>query len=168
MNRALLPALLIVFAPQVLADDASRTAPISLRADRIEIDQKTGLSRYQGKVALNQGTLRLTADRATVERQGELLKRVTAEGKPATFLDRPEGQTDFIEGEALRMEYEALERKLRLVGQATVKRGQDRLTAGELHYHLNTETVIARRLDGRRVIATLNPQKPSAPAGETP
>jgi lipopolysaccharide export system protein LptA len=165
MNRALLLTLLIALAPLTQADDASRTAPVSLRADRIEIDQKSGLSRYQGKVALNQGTLRLTADKATVERQGELLKRVTAEGKPATFRDRPEGQTEFIEGEALRMEYEALERKLHLVGQVSVKRGKDLLKAGELHYHLNTESVTARSLDGQRVIATLNPVKPAA---ETP
>jgi lipopolysaccharide export system protein LptA len=165
MRTTLFLAALLTVAASATADDASRQAPVNLRADRIEIDQKTGISRYRGKVAVNQGTLRLTADSATVERRGELLHRVTAEGKPATFRDRPEGQTEFVEGEALRMEYEALERKLHLVGKVSVKRGDDLLRAGELHYHLNTESVTARSLDGQRVIATLKPQPKT---GETP
>lgn len=168
MKSVLIVAITFISASAVQADDASRQAPVSLRADRIEIDQKTGISRYQGKVAVNQGTLRLTADKATVERQGELLRKVTAEGKPATFRDRPEGQTEFIEGEALRMEYEALERKLHLTGKVSVKRGDDLLKAGELHYHLNTESVTARSLDGQRVFATLKPEKKADASGAAP
>ena len=168
MKSVLIVTITFIAASAVQADDASRQAPVSLRADRIEIDQKTGISRYRGKVAVNQGTLQLTADKATVERQGELLRKVTAEGMPATFRDRPEGQTEFIEGEALRMEYEALERKLHLTGKVSVKRGDDQLKAGELHYHLNNETLTARSLDGQRVFATLKPEKKADAPGAAP
>jgi len=150
-----------------LADDASRQAPITLRADRIEIDQRTGLSRYLGHVVLTQGVMRLTADRTTVTRQGELLRSISAEGQPATFRDRPENQTDFVDGQAARIEYEALDRRLHLTGMAQIIRGEDRIRAGELHYNFNNETVIARSQDGQRVRAALMPQK-KADREETP
>ena len=154
-------ALTALHAGTVQADEVSRQLPASLRADRIVIDQKTGISRYQGHVVVNQGTLRLTADQATVEQQGQLLRRVTATGHPVTFRDKPEGQIQFIDGESQRAEYEALEQKLHLIDKVVVRQGDDLIRAGEIHYHLNTETIRARSLDGQRVVATLNPARKS-------
>ena len=153
--------MLTAFTGAAWADDASRQLPASLRANHIEIDQKTGISRYRGKVAVTQGTLRVTADQATAEQQGDLLYRITAEGRPATFRDKPEGQGQLVEGEAQRVEYEALERKLHLTGNVVLRHGDDRLQAGEAHYNLNNQSVSARRLDGQRVTATLNPMRAS-------
>lgn len=114
--RALPLLALAALALPAAGADRPPAEPVNLRADRIEIDQRRNLSRYQGHVVLTQGALRLTADRAETRSRDQTLERVTAEGRPATFRHRPEGQPEPIEGEALRAEYEASEQRLHLYG----------------------------------------------------
>ncbi len=80
-----------------LAADGERQLPVNLRADRIDVDQKKGLSVYRGHVVFSQGSLRLTAARAEVQSRASVVETVTAEGKPVTFRHLPEGQVEFIE-----------------------------------------------------------------------
>jgi lipopolysaccharide export system protein LptA len=120
MRRHTLPLIaLAALALPAIGAERLPGEPVNLRADRIEIDQRKNLSRYQGHVVLTQGTLRLTADRAETRSRGQTLERVTAEGRPATFRHRPEGQPEPVEGEALRAEYEAPEQRLHLYGSET-------------------------------------------------
>ena len=114
-----LSALLVV-PLCALAADNDRQQPINLRADRIDIDQKKGLSLYRGHVVFSQGTLRLTAARAAVQNRANLVETVTAEGKPVTFRHRPEGQKEFVEGTASRAEYHALAQRMDLYGEGAL------------------------------------------------
>lgn len=157
MRHALLTLLLAATLPAAHAADKARQEPVNLRADRIEIDQKTGISRYLGHVRLTQGTLRLTADRAEARQRGEALESVIAHGKPATFRERPEGQTEFIDGQAARAEYYALERRVALYGGVDIQRGRDHLRAGEAHYDMTSGTLRATSDATQRVYAALAP-----------
>jgi len=114
-----LSALLVVPLCALAADD-DRQQPVNLRADRIDIDQKKGLSLYRGHVVFSQGTLRLTAARAAVQNRANLVETVTAEGKPVTFRHRPEGQKEFVEGTASRAEYHALAQRMDLYGEGAL------------------------------------------------
>jgi len=114
-----LPALLAM-PLCALAADGERQLPVHLSADRIDIDQKKGLSLYRGHVVFKQGTLRLTAARAEVQNRANLLETVTAKGKPVTFRHRPEGQKEFVEGTAGRAVYHALAQRLDLYGEGAL------------------------------------------------
>jgi len=114
--RFLLPALLAM-PLCALAAENNRQQPVHLRADRIDIDQKKGLSLYRGHVIFSQGTLRLTAARAEVQNRANAVETVTAEGKPVTFRHRPEGQKEYVEGKARRAKYYALAQRLDLYGE---------------------------------------------------
>jgi len=46
---------------QPIPDD--RSQPIQLEASRGQLDQKTGISVYEGNVVITQGSMRLAADR---------------------------------------------------------------------------------------------------------
>ena len=115
----LLPALLAV-PLCALAVENERQQPVNLRADRIDIDQKKGLSLYRGNVVFSQGTLRLTAARAAVQSRASVIETVTAEGKPVTFRHRPEGQKEFVEGKASRAVYHAPAQRLELYGEGAL------------------------------------------------
>jgi lipopolysaccharide export system protein LptA len=118
-TRFLLSALLAM-PLCALAAESDRQQPVHLRADRIDIDQKKGLSLYRGHVVFSQGTLRLTAARAEVQNRANALETVTAEGKPVTFRHRPEGQKEYVEGKARRAKYYALAQRLELYGEGTL------------------------------------------------
>jgi lipopolysaccharide export system protein LptA len=157
--------LLLLIVSAAPADERFRTAPAKLRADRIEINQKTGESRYLGHVEINQDTLRVTADRASVRQQAGLVEHIRFEGQPATFRDKPEGQDQFIEGEARRIDYEALHRRAHLYDNVKIRRGADLLQSGTVHYNMNTQAVTAESSGGQRVIVVLDPKHTTPPTG---
>jgi lipopolysaccharide export system protein LptA len=164
----LLPALLAV-PLAVQAAEGERQLPVYLSADRIDIDQKKGLSVYRGHVVLNQGTLRLTAARADVQNRANLLETVSAEGKPATFRYRPEGAAEFIEGEASRAVYHALTQQVDLYDNVQVQRGRDLFRSAVLHYDIVNQRLIAESAPGRRVYAALVPHhQEESPKGVRP
>lgn len=156
---------LLIFAllTAVPVPAAEPVAPVHLRADRIEIDQKRGVSRYQGHVVLTQDTLRVTADRAEARGRQQTVEQVTAEGRPTTFRYRAAGRPELIEGEARRAEYDVATRQLTLTGAVEVRQGQDLLRAGIVHYDMQAETVEAHADADRRIYAALAPrQKPDS------
>ena len=167
-SRFLLSALLAV-PLCVLGTDNERQQPVHLRADRIDIDQKKGLSLYRGNVVFNQGTLRLTAARAEVQNRANVLETVTAEGKPVTFRHRPEGLAEFIEGEASRAVYHAPTRRVDLYGNVQVQRGRDLFRSAVLHYDIENQSMVGESANGRRVYAALESRarKPMLP-GDRP
>jgi lipopolysaccharide export system protein LptA len=164
----LLPALLPM-PLCALAAEGERQLPIYLSADRIDIDQKKGLSLYRGHVLFKQGTLRLTAARAEVQNRANLLDTVTAEGKPATFRYRPDGTEEFIEGEANRAVYHALARQVDLYDNVQVQRGRDLFRSAVLHYDIENQRLIGESAPGRRVYAALMPHSSDeSPRGVRP
>jgi len=170
LRRALLllPALLSVPLGARAADD-ERQLPVHLRADRIDIDQKKSTSLYRGNVVFTQGTLRLTAARAEVQNRVSVVETITAEGKPVTFRHRPEGQEEFIEGEANRVVYHALTQHADLFGAVQVKRGRDLFRSAVLHYDVVDQSLIGESDSERRVYVALVPHaaRPAVP-GELP
>jgi len=86
---------------------AQNQAPIELSADRAEVNNNTGVSRYFGSVILTRGPMRLTGEVMHVytDANGEL-ERIEVDGTPATYRERqPEAPTRHAE--APRMEYYA-------------------------------------------------------------
>lgn len=159
MSRPVLIFLLVVAPAAVAAAEPLRQQPVNLRADRIEIDQKTGISRYLGKVVLTQGTLRIGADRAEARALNHSLDRVTASGRPMTFRDRLPDGSGFVEGEARNAEYRAVAQQLDLHDQVVVRRERDVLRAGRMRYDIKLKTVHAERDGDQRVIAALVPRR---------
>ncbi len=159
MTRVLpLVALLLVPGPAGAAEPP-RQQPVNLRADRIEVNQKTGISRYLGKVLLTQGTVRISADRAEARALNQGLERVTASGRPVTFRDRLPDGSGFIEGEARNAEYRVVAQQLHLHDQVVLRRERDVLRAGRMRYDIELKTVHAERDGDQRVIAALVPRR---------
>jgi lipopolysaccharide export system protein LptA len=131
---------------------------VQLRADRIDVDQKKGLSLYRGNVVFSQGTLRLTAARAEVQSRATVIETVTAEGQPVTFRQRPEGLTEFIEGAASRAVYHALTRQVDLFGEVQVQRGRDLFRGAVLQYDIGNESLVAEGAAGQRAYVALVPR----------
>ena len=57
--------LLLPMAAWGLSDD--RNQPMHIEADRASLNEKTGISTYEGNVHVQQGTLNLRGDRMTVQ-----------------------------------------------------------------------------------------------------
>lgn len=168
LHRALLWLAVLPAPLCALAAGTDRQQPVHLRADRIDIDQKTGVSLYRGHVIFTQGTLRLTAARATARHRGNELETVTAEGAPVTFRHRPEGSEAFIEGDAERAVYHAPTRRVDLYKNVNVRRDRDSFRGAVLHYDIENESLIAESDAERRVYVALVPRAGRVLPGDKP
>lgn len=138
MSRHLnaLCCLLLALPGLTAALESDRQQPIHVHADRVELDNRSGISTYRGHVTLEQGSLYLSAELLVVHRAANTLERIEAEGQPVRFRQRPEGASADIEGEAWRLEYRATEDRLLLRGAASVQQGGDRFTGERIDYDI--------------------------------
>lgn len=136
----LLLGALLALPTLAAALESDRQQPIQVQADRVEMDNRSGVSTYRGNVILDQGSLHMEADLLIVYRATAELDRIEAEGRPVRFRQRPEGATADVEGEALRLEYRAAEDRLLLQGAAWVQQGGDRFSGERIQY----DTVLSR------------------------
>ena len=172
-------ALLACLCSPAAAEKADRDKPINLEADRVHIDDAKKVSVFEGNVVLTQGTLVMRADRMIVREDGQGFNQGTAFGNPVTFRQKRDGVDEYIEGEALRVEYDGKAERLQLFNRAQMKRGTDEVRGSYISYDQPTEVfnVVGTHDDGSgkatsgRVRAIIQPKtkdKPQAPAPALP
>ncbi|MHB1951685.1 MAG: LptA/OstA family protein, partial [Acidiferrobacteraceae bacterium] len=79
---------------------SDRTQPVNINADRIRINQRTGMTAYYGHVTVQQGTLRIEADRVTASTLARGVRQIDAYGAPVRFREQPRRGAPVIHGSA--------------------------------------------------------------------
>ncbi len=138
MARFLFSVLLAASLP-AWAEKADKDKPVNLESDSARMDDVQKLAIYEGHVVLTQGTLTITADRIDVRQDDKGFSSGEAVGKPTYFRQKMEGKDEYAEGWANRLEYDGRADKLKLIGQARLKRGEDDLRGNLITYDGKTE-----------------------------
>lgn len=159
--RPLAPLLLLALsATPAPARQADAEQPVHIRARAVEVNEKTGVAIYRGRVSLTQGSLRIDAERVEVTMQNEELKSIRASGQPAkaqSTTDR--GET--VKVQAKRIDYDARRRQLDLHEQAVVQRERDVMRGTVIHYNLQSLELFAEGGDDGQVTAVVQPRAPA-------
>lgn len=155
-------------AASALPED--RNQPIQLEASRGQLDQKTGVSIYEGNVAITQGSMRLTADTATIYVKDSSFQRMDATGNPANLRYKPAADKPEIQGTSKRVEYDVASAKVVMTGGVRVVQGQDVFTGDRLEYDLKDDVIRAKGAgENGRIQFTIQPKSQnSAPAPKKP
>lgn len=154
---------LILFPLVAMALGTDTRKPIHIQADRIKLNEKTGISEYTGNVKLTQGTIDVNADKITVIQSSGELEKILIEGTPARFHQKPDGSNELINAQAKNMEYLADKRRLYLHGDAVVIQGPNRFSGDRIEYDTYTSTVTAHSSSQQPVDVILHPD-----GGKTP
>ncbi len=165
-----LVATLALASPLVVALPEDRAQPIHLEANRGQLDQKTGVSVYEGNVIITQGSMRLTADTVTIYVKDNNFQRMEATGAPVNLRYRPTADKPEIQGASQRVEYDVAGAKVIMSGGAKLTQGQDTFTGERVEYDLKGDVVRARGAgDNGRIQFTIQPQAQNpAPAVRKP
>ena len=118
---------------------------VYLEADKVEIDEKTGISKYLGNVKLNRGNLTILADTMMIFKTGKMLNRVSAKGHPVKFNKQRSAEEKEIRGQALQLEYDAQKETLELKQDAKLWQEQDQFTGDFIQYNIQQEIVHASK-----------------------
>ncbi len=113
--------------------ESDRAQPIQVEADSVEIDERKGVSTYEGHVVIRQGSIRIEADRVSVRQKGSRSEKVTAEGAPVRFQQQPD-KGELVKGTAKRAEYSIDSELLYLLGDAVLTQGSDNFKSDRIIY----------------------------------
>jgi lipopolysaccharide export system protein LptA len=175
LAAAALAALLLV-PLAAAAEKADRDKPLQIEANRMSADDARKVATFEGDVVLTKGTIRMTAARIVVTEGEKGFNHATATGEPVRFrqrLDPKDGKAAvWVDGEALRVEYDERTERVELFEKARVTRDRDEVRGDYILYDQRTEFFSVRAgkdSTSGRVRAVIQPKSTSAqPAGETP
>ena len=136
--------LLLGGSPAAHALKTDQDQPVYLEADSVLVDEQKSQSIYTGHVQIRQGSMDLRADQVTVHHYPDRRpEHITATGSPATYRQAIEGQKEDVQGEALRIEYDADKDKITLIGKAVLYQGKDTFRNDRIIYDRATGEVKA-------------------------
>lgn len=155
----LLLLLLATLPAAALALATDKDQPVHIEADRGELDDVKGVTTYEGRVVVTQGTIKITGDRVVLHYdKNREVERAEAFGKPATYEQRPDGEKEPVRAKALRMDYQVKEGVIDLYDDASVLQSGNSLFGSRVTYDTVNERVKASRSgsgeDRVRVILT--------------
>lgn len=159
-------ALISVAQAQVEAEQ-----PIYIESDSLDIDDTRGVSTYRGNVQFKQGGNQLWADEVMIHsRDRSELDKMVATGKPARFHQAPApGKDQETNGEADKIEYQALQGVVVLDGRARLSQGSNVFTGNRIEYETQQRLVRAGKAANTkkpgRVQVVIQPRKKPDAAG---
>ena len=109
------------------AERADRTKPMSVTSsggNPDTVDLKKHSAVFVGNVIITQGTLEIHADRVEVSEDADGQRLGYAFGSPdhpATFRQKRDGEDEYSEGDATRIEYDSAGNRVRFVGAAHLR-----------------------------------------------
>ncbi|NTV10892.1 MAG: lipopolysaccharide transport periplasmic protein LptA [Zoogloea sp.] len=143
MLRALACATCLFLALPAAAEKADRQKPVNIEADRVTVDDKNKVHIFEGHVILTQGTLVIRSDKLVVTQDAEGYQHGTATGGEnglAHFRQKREGRSDYVDGEAERIEHDARAERSQLFRRAWIKSGEDEVHGQYIQYDAVAET----------------------------
>lgn len=161
-------ALGLLLSPACWGLDTDRQQPIHIQADRITVQEKEGVSYYEGNVQFTQGSLQIHGDEITVHLQDDVLQKIIVKGSPATLQQQPESDQELVHSKAKQMEYDAMQQIVTLTENAQVQQGPNSFAGDYIEYDTRTNRVSARKgeAEGSRVHVIITP--PPENQGEQP
>ena len=156
--------MLLIVAPGAMAFFGSDDEPMYVEADRVDIDDARGESRYKGSVEVNQGGIFIGGDSMITSRndKGEVNKVVT-NGKPAVFTQKAGKGKKAMNAKADRIEFYLDNDLVLLLGNAQIKQSSTEFFGNRIEYNMNTQAVHAERgSSGKRVRMVMQPKKKAA------
>ena len=122
-----------------ISEEADSDKPIEIEADTMTVEETKNTSTYEGDVILTQGSLLINADKLIIREDRQGFQHSTSIGNPTTFRQKMEGFDEYIEGKALRIEYDGHMDKIHLYEKAFVKRGDDEVWGDYIMYDATSE-----------------------------
>lgn len=163
-------SLLVTIVPNVLALPGDRQQPIKIRADRMVVDERQGISHYSGEVHMTQGSLEVRADDLVVHINKGQVIQIIITGEPATLQQQRQADQPAIRSSAKKMEYDTRTGRLFLIDNASVLQGPNRFSGDRIEYDTFRSIVAAgthEENQGGRVRAVIEP-RPTSPEESSP
>lgn len=158
MSRGVIALALVIAlgagAPRARAHRLAQ--PLSVRADSIQINERTGLSVYQGHVRLVQDGLTVRAAEVRVRSAHGVVLSIRAVGHPLHMEDQKTGGLPVF-GQAQALHFIASKDEVSLTTHVVLRQGVDILHGHIIHYYVRSQRVTAIKGATKQVRARIAP-----------
>lgn len=157
---ALLSALLPFAAAPLQALPSDRDQPIHIQSDSAERNEKKGITTYRGDVQMDQGTLRIEADKVVIHSLDNQVSMIVATGKPAHYHQTPEVNKPAVKASGNTIKYMVTEEKLQLIKNASLVQNDGTTMTGErINYDMKDAVVkAAGQTNSKRIHMVIPPK----------
>jgi lipopolysaccharide export system protein LptA len=129
---------LVCLSMPLMALESDRQKPLKVSANSTDGTLGDGITTLRGNVDIRQGTLRITADEAEVNKIDGRVSSVTFRGQPASLEQEIEEQ-GLVKAIANVIDYKVASGLVTLTGEADVKHPQYQISGELLTYDLNVQ-----------------------------
>ena len=142
--NALLSVVLSTFSAPLWALASDKNQPIHISSDSAERNEKKGVTIYTGSVQMEQGTLRIDADKVVIHSTNNEISKIVATGTPAQYQQKPSPQKQMVVAKGDTIEYMLAAEKLFLINNASLRQNDGTLMTGErIDYNIKESLVKA-------------------------
>ena len=171
---------LALLAPAAHSERADRSKPLSIESSGKTPDTLNLLKHsavFTDNVVITQGTLVIHANRVELSEDPDGQQLGTAIGSPAapaTFRQKRDGENEYSEGEAQRIEYDSAANRVRFIGAAHLRMLKGATVTNQANsdlitYDTASETIQLTPVAGGRSTVVITPKSaPSAPRAVPP
>ncbi len=153
--------LLTLIGLLVATGVAAQGGPVTIEADKVRMDQQSGVGFYEGNVRIRGERFQMRADRLEVRAPVGGKRELIITGSPARFETHATDERGATRGEAERIYYDADAEVARLTGNARFWQQQNEFQSERIEYRVASDEVIAGSPSGDagRVRMIVQPQE---------
>jgi len=151
----------LLFPLEIIAKSTDGDLPMNIEADKVILKEKKGISRYLGKVAITQGSRKISGDNITIYSNDTEVTKVVIKGKPASFSQLNDND-EKIEASSHSMVFHAKTEILVLETNAVLQQKDNIFRSDKITYNTAKDIITAGKKNGvenERVKITILPQK---------
>ncbi|VAW96873.1 hypothetical protein MNBD_GAMMA23-1354 [hydrothermal vent metagenome] len=162
IKKPLFLLIAVILLPSVsFALSSDQDQPIKIKADNVKLNEKTGISVYNGNVIFTQGSLILKGNKIVIHQPDGRVSKIIVTGKPARFQQQQDNVNQLVQAKAGKMEFITDDERVYLSQNASVSQGANLLKGEQIEYNTRNSTVTAQKGTGNknRVHAVIEPDK---------
>ncbi len=144
-QRIILAVLIGSLSPALWALASDKQQPIHISSDKAERNEKKGVTIYEGAVQMDQGTLRIKADKVVIHSINNEIAKIIATGKPAHYQQKPSPEKQLVVAKGDTIEYMIDVEKLHLINNASLRQNDGTTMTGKrIDYNIKESLVKAQ------------------------
>lgn len=124
-----------------LASD--RAQSITIMSDSAERNEQKGTTTYAGNVIMEQGSMRIDAEKVVIYNTKNKVTKIIASGTPARYQQKPSAKEGLVVAQAFRIEYNIADETLHLINSAFLKQEGTSLSGKRIDYDVKQSVVKA-------------------------
>jgi lipopolysaccharide export system protein LptA len=159
-------ATCLVLPMMAWALETDRQQPLEVNADSTSGTLGDGITTLSGNISIRQGSLKINAEGAEVEKTDGRVSLLTLRGEPAQLEQQIE-QQGFVRARAEVIVYQVASGLVTLSGNADVEHPQYEISGEVLEYDLNAQHFQGDGNGNGRIHIRLEPEMAPAADGET-